>query len=250
MKEGKAFRYRDYIEHYRMDGEVFDFEEEMEAPHRETIRRLKQSIVSAVQPIKGEHVLDVGCGSGWFLRELASSGFDTLYGVDISRRQYLKGKKKGKAQGTFVEGDAYDLPFGSESMNLVLMTEILEHLEEPRRAVNEAARVLKKGGRLLVTVPWKERIRYTLCIHCNRKTPVNAHLHSFDPAFIEESLSSAGLQVVRVDSLLSKALILLRVHMLLAFLPGAIWRMVDRAAGILSGRWTSILALARKPQVQ
>ncbi len=244
------FRYGDYIEHYRMDGEVFDFEEEMEAPHKETIRRLEQSIIAAVRPTRGENVLDVGCGSGWFLGALAHSGVERLYGVDISRRQYLKGKKKGRAQGIFVEGDAYDLPFGCESMNVVLMTEILEHLEEPLRAVNEAARVLKKGGRLLVTVPWREKIRYTLCIHCNRKTPVNAHLHSFGPRLLEESLSGAGLQVVRVDSLLNKALILFRVHMLLAFLPGAVWRLIDRAAGVFSGKWTSILALARKPQVE
>ena len=45
-----------------------------------------------------------------------------------------------------------------------------------------------KEGKLIITVPYKEKIQYHLCIHCNQLTPANAHLHSFDENTIQKLL--------------------------------------------------------------
>lgn len=247
MKEGLDLEYADYRRHYKVDGEVFDFEDEIEPPHREANRRLKEEILRLARLRKEERVLDVGCGSGWLLTDLARSGLRNLFGLDIWRGQYLKRKASRAYRGVFVEGDAYHLPFADACVDVVFMTELLEHLESPDEALRDAARVLKPGGRLLVTVPWREKIHYTLCIHCNRKTPVNAHLRSYDPGSVKRSLEQAGLRFAVSTSLLNRVLVLTRMHFFLRFLPACIWRAVDYCAGLFVARWTNICARADKP---
>jgi hypothetical protein len=46
--------------------------------------------------------------------------------------------------------------------------------------LDEMWRVVRPGGRVLISTPYRERIRYVLCIHCNQPTPIHAHLNSFD----------------------------------------------------------------------
>ena len=240
-------KYKDYKEHYRRDGEVFDFEETITSPHQMALVRLQQHVLAIARPKEDESVLDIGCGSGWLLGALGRHGMRRVYGVDLSRGQYLKGKRTRGLQIGFAEGDAYRLPFKESSLDVVLMTEVLEHLESPVVTLKEAARVLRGGGRLVVTVPWRERIYHTLCIHCNKKTPVNAHLRSFDTEGLSDMLSKTGMRVVRVDHLLNKALVVLRIHLLLKFLPSSLWLFVDRTAGLFFSKWTNICARADKP---
>ena len=238
--------YSDYREHYRLDGEIFHFEEETESPHREANRRLGQQMLGLARLKEDERILDVGCGSGWLLAALSRSGVKQLYGIDLSRAQYFKGSRDRLPGGVFLEGDAYFLPFGDKSMDAVIMSEILEHLERPDVAIKDAARVLKPGGRLLVTVPAREKIRYTLCIHCNRKTPVSAHLHAFDIPGLKALLEQAGLDFSVGINLLNKALVAARVHLLLRMLPYSAWRVIDKTAGLFLDRWTNICTRADK----
>ena len=240
-------KYSNYKVHYRLHGEVFDFEKEIELPHWKAVLVLQQYILRMGRLGKTESVLDIGCGSGWILRTLANSGLLNLYGVDISRGQYMKQKEKDGLPVAFAEADAYFLPFREESMDVILMSEILEHLETPADAVGEAVRVLRKGGKFLITVPWREKIRHTLCIHCNRKTPINAHVQSFDFERVRKLLENEGLQITNISHLLNKALVLLRIHVLLSFLPLSLWLLVDRAVGLVSNRWTNICACAHRP---
>ena len=240
-------KYSDYREHYRLDGEVFHFEEETEPAHREANRRLGQQALGMARLKEDDSILDVGCGSGWFLAALSKSGSRRLYGIDLSRAQYLKGSRDRLPAEVFLEGDAYSIPFRDETVDVVIMAEILEHLERPELALKDAARVLRPGGRLIVTVPSEEKIRYTLCIHCNRKTPINAHLHVFDIQRVKALLEGAGLRFSSGVSLLNKALLTLRLHQILRVLPYPVWRVLDRATGLLFDRWTNICARADKP---
>jgi ubiquinone/menaquinone biosynthesis C-methylase UbiE len=198
--------------------------------------------------LKGsESVLDVGCGSGWMLRTLSRRGISRLYGVDLSRGQYVKGESAELSPSTFAEGDCYSLPFKNGSVDVVLMTEVLEHLEAPADAIKEGARVLKKGGKLLVSVPWNEKLRYTLCIHCNELTPINAHVQSFSSDRLIKMLEEAGLEVVRENTSMNRGLQYLRMHVLFKFLPAALWSLLDRSAGLFLNRWANICVRADKP---
>jgi ubiquinone/menaquinone biosynthesis C-methylase UbiE len=93
-------------------------------------------------------VLDVGCGIG----EVANHVRDrTKYlGVDINPYcvDYLKEKGLWAKQGS-----AYEIPLTNSSVDVVIMSHVLEHLEQPHKALAEISRVLRNNGFLIIIVP-------------------------------------------------------------------------------------------------
>jgi len=92
-------------------------------------------------------VLDVGCG-----KKLKAESFAVP--VDYIGLDYDWGDGGLYDYSPHVLGDAHTLPFASESMDSVLLLEVLEHLKSPELAIKEAFRVLKPTGVLLISVPF------------------------------------------------------------------------------------------------
>jgi SAM-dependent methyltransferase len=111
----------------------------------------------------GSTVIDVGCGAGRHSFEAFRRGanvvaFDQsasdLNDVDaILQAMAEQGEAPASAKAEAVKGDALDLPFDDGSFDFVIASEILEHVPADERAIDELVRVLKPGGRLVVTVP-------------------------------------------------------------------------------------------------
>jgi ubiquinone/menaquinone biosynthesis C-methylase UbiE len=91
-------------------------------------------------------VLDLGCGEQPY-REVYGAHAERVVAVDISRRG-------SESTDAFVRGSAVAIPFADSSFDFVLCSEVLEHVPDPRRAIGEIARVLRPGGRLVLTVPF------------------------------------------------------------------------------------------------
>jgi SAM-dependent methyltransferase len=117
-----------------------------------------RSALDAVQVRPGETILDVGCGSGVVIREVArrTGGANRLLGVDIS--PYLLREAAGLARQeglgdriTFQEGRAEALPFPSDSVDVALACTVLEE-GDADRMLAELVRVTKPGGRVAVIV--------------------------------------------------------------------------------------------------
>jgi SAM-dependent methyltransferase len=115
---------------------------------------LVEEVVRGAGVAPGARVLDVGCGTGYALRRVASMA-DTrsLVGINSSRRQLelarvLLDRSPHRGRITFVHGDACDLPFPDASVDLVIAIEAGFHFGTRRRFFEEASRVLAPGGRI------------------------------------------------------------------------------------------------------
>lgn len=111
---------------------------------------LKQ-LVATIKPLEVSSVLDVGCGEGFTLDHLQKEHIGKkLEGIDAVD-DALKIGKKLYPKLTLKKGDIYHLQYKANSFDIVLCTEVLEHLEDPAKALQELLRVCKKY--VLVTVP-------------------------------------------------------------------------------------------------
>lgn len=109
-------------------------------------------------------VLDLGCGTGTISFYLAQKGFNVL-GVDISKRALqLANKSAGelglKNKVRFIRKDISKLNLGEKKFNLIICSEILEHLEKEKIILNKIYAYLRKNGVLIVSVPSKKAPLY------------------------------------------------------------------------------------------
>lgn len=100
-------------------------------------------------PANGK-ILDIGCGAGFISNQLAAEGYD-VSGIDQSVSSLAVARRHAPPQAKvdYAAGDAYALPFADATFDSVMLLDFLEHVEEPGRAIAEAARVLKPGGVLM-----------------------------------------------------------------------------------------------------
>jgi SAM-dependent methyltransferase len=102
----------------------------------------------------GARVLEIGCGSGGFSAWLASSGASDVVGEDLSPVAIDAARTRHHASGlSFAVGDIENLAHATESFDLVVSCETIEHVPQPAMAVRELARVLCPGGTLLLSTP-------------------------------------------------------------------------------------------------
>ena len=98
--------------------------------------------------------LDIGIGDGVYESLLEKQVLDKLYicGIDISKVQINRAKKYIK-EGKIIDLNSQIIPYKDNSFDLILISEILEHIFYPDKALEEASRLLKPGGKLVLTFP-------------------------------------------------------------------------------------------------
>lgn len=136
-----------------MDQVAYEVESAIETDHWWFVgrRRLFGRMIRELNLPSGAAVLDVGTSSGTNLRLLGELGMRNVVGVD-SHEEAIKWCDL-KGLGKVRLADVCDLPFDDATFDLVLATDIIEHVDDDQRALHEIRRVLKPGGRAIVTVP-------------------------------------------------------------------------------------------------
>ncbi len=216
----------DYTTHYKEDAEYFDYFKEVESPEtKEEIRRLHQAIIKRI-PQNAALVLDAGCGNGW-LSKYFEGKKNQVISMDISIKNPVRVLKENPNQNhAAVVADVYHLPFKKNSFDTIIASEIMEHVYDPRLFIVQLMDVLKPGGRLIITTPYNEKIEYFLCVHCNKPTPKNAHLHFFNEQNITGYIPPECSNF-KTDAFSNKFLVRLRLNLLMSFLPFGIWKFKD-----------------------
>jgi ubiquinone/menaquinone biosynthesis methyltransferase len=112
--------------------------------------RWKRALVSMAAVQRGDRALDLACGTGDIAFAVAARGARTI-GLDITMRmlELADAKQSSSPRVTFLAGDMIDLPFSSSTFDLVTTGYGLRNVPDLAAAIDEIARVLKPGGRLL-----------------------------------------------------------------------------------------------------
>jgi SAM-dependent methyltransferase len=204
-------------------------------------------------------ILDVGCGTGTMLTYLAR--FGNAEGVDIDAEAieycHARGLKK------VIQSTADTLPFADGSFDLVTALDVIEHIDDDLGVLREIKRVLRPGGRLLLTVP---AYRFLW----GRQDEINLHKRRYIAPEMRQRLQDSGFVVQKLtymNSLLFPAIAAIRLvrHVLpepkdlesdFAFpAPRLLNGLLSKVFGVerfMVGRFdipfgVSILALAQKP---
>jgi len=114
---------------------------------------VEEAIRAALSDKPFRSLLDLGTGTGRML-ELFGKEIERGLGLDLSLDMLLLARDRLERAGfrhcSVRQGDIYDLPLGNDSFDVVILHQVLHFLDDGARAIREAARVLRPGGRLLV----------------------------------------------------------------------------------------------------
>lgn len=160
----------------------------------------KLRVILGLLPKSPKAILDVGCASGWFLSKISERHpKSSCHGIDV----YTEGISYAKKTYRHIEfkvGDAHAIPYKAEKFDVVVCTEVLEHVDDPKDVLLEIKRVLKKNGEaiieldtgsLLFTIVWYLWRKY------QGKVWNDAHLHIFSVKKLEQLIIDCGFEVER-----------------------------------------------------
>ncbi len=170
------------------------------------------AMLDLVRPRPGLRLLDLGCGTGCLAGAADALGSDVI-GVDFAGNMVAQARTRFPGID-FQEGDILSLPFDRESFNAVLANIVLFHVTDPDKAIAEAFRVLRPGGRFVFShwcapdrSPLYSAIFQTLAAHADFSLaePAPDAFALSDPAVAAAALEAAGfggIKCSRIDNLL------------------------------------------------
>ncbi len=187
-------------------------------------------------------VLDAGCGDGFFVHTTFRKTLEA--GVDLSEGELKLAEKSGCYLKTH-RADILKMPFRKNAFKTVISNCVLEHVVDIDSALGEISRVLKPGGRLLITVPseyfntcsifqnWLEGLglRYLSRKYIESLNRVFKHHHIDSALTWERRMKKAGLRLEKKEYFVSIPAYHAYELWLITSLPSKIWK-------VLFGRWT------------
>jgi SAM-dependent methyltransferase len=164
-------------------------------------RRRRALLLGAVRP--GERVLDLGSGAGRFVAALRDAGADVV-GVELAEAALERARRNAPgADLRLVEPDG-SLPLGHGEVGVVWCSEVLEHVPDTIAFLTEIRRVLRRGGRLVLTVPDHGRLKRTLLALTHYDAhydPLGQHLRFYTRRSLTRALHAAGFEDVELAPL-------------------------------------------------
>jgi SAM-dependent methyltransferase len=149
----------------------------------------------------GERVLDLGCGAAPFSGLIgAKVGVGNVIGADVAEAALQRARQiEPEISFKRVPFDG-PLPFADSEFALVWASEVIEHVADTGQWLSEVRRVLKPGGRLLITTPAHPRLRLLVGGIGRYSEPLGDHLHLYDRGSLSTLLAEFGFQPVQLKA--------------------------------------------------
>jgi 2-polyprenyl-3-methyl-5-hydroxy-6-metoxy-1,4-benzoquinol methylase len=181
-----------------------------------------QIIMDFVEQVAAEkqqyRILDIGCAQGNYTLTL-SKKYEVI-GIDIRSDyiEYALMKKEPSEDAIFLSASAEYLPLKNNSFDLIVCSELIEHIADPEKMIREAKRLLKSNGSLIVSTPNGNCIRFIfyrsfkdilgIPIYERKRILYTAYKHvfAFRERELESLLETCGLQIIMKKRLCSLAL--------------------------------------------
>ncbi len=150
--------------------------------------------------LKGD-VLDYGCGAGHLLQQMLNQSNANYYGLDFSvdsieETKRLTGCKPNLKQLVLI--NSLPSPLKDEQFNFITLIETIEHLQDNalHETMQELFRILKPGGKIFITTPFKENLNNNLafCPFCKSEFHAMQHMQSFDIAGLTALAAKHGFK--------------------------------------------------------
>lgn len=167
---------------------------------------------------KDSKILDIGCAMGGMLSYLKKQDYNYLYGIDVTKK-YIDIAKKNK-EFDIQFGSADDIPFENNFFDLLIIDQVMEHLVNPRKAFQEAKRVLKKNGFFCIGVPDAQRYG-ELYFFDFYWFLMREHIQHFDLTHLKLIAESEGFELVNYSQsdspMMSQTMILPNLNVLFRY---------------------------------
>lgn len=149
-----------------------------------------KQIVPYIYGMNEGKVLDIGCAYGFMLERFPD--FFQKFGIDVSEYAISIAKKRLPDADLKTMGAEGDLPYEENFFDMVVVNDLLEHLENPRMALKNIYRILKKGGVLYITTPNLNLLRRIVFKYPDKK---EHHISLFPRAELMHVLGSYDFKV-------------------------------------------------------
>jgi ubiquinone/menaquinone biosynthesis C-methylase UbiE len=170
----------------------------------EDYERRRAFLLASLAP--GSRVLDVGCGAGWFCAALEAGGFGVV-GVDVAGEAIRRARERCPSVefALVAEHPPHELPYADGSFDAAWLGETLEHVQDVIALLEEIHRVLKPGGRLIVTTPDHGRLlrlRFALSTRAFERhfEPRSDHVRFFTARTLSTLLESCGYRDIDIHA--------------------------------------------------
>lgn len=191
--ESASWKHRLYA-NYVSSGQAGAFTASAEQTFRPRKAYIQHLVARYFPSDRSAEILDLGCGHGAFLYFLAKAGYTRARGVDTSPEQIGKAREFGITTAQCQPAFEYISGLQGESLDMVLLFDILEHLERQELfdLLDEVRRVLRPGGVCLIHVPNGEGL-FGMRIRFGDLT----HVQSFTQNSVRQLLTTVGFSQVR-----------------------------------------------------
>ena len=152
----------------------------------------REIIIKLLNPLfkKGIKVLDIGCSSGTLIQQIITKNVVKVYGIDISDNAIELSKNKGLKNVRTM--DASKLDFDDKKFDIIIASDVLEHINEDLDALKEWKRVLKPNGHMVLFVPANK-------ILWSNNDIYSQHYRRYEKQQLIDRLVTSGFSISRIS---------------------------------------------------